>query len=135
MVVIFSDVYLTRLWCTYELAYYCKLMKDEPCSGRYIVFLSLSWDAWYNPLNLLRPPELSAAEEALLAGYSCRRAHVYSRRDKAQVLALIREAWGSEDAFDDFVHTDLPSILREGKRKYFTQFRSVMWTSFLVLFG
>ena len=30
MVVIFSRAYLTRLWCTYELATFCKLMRDEP---------------------------------------------------------------------------------------------------------
>jgi hypothetical protein len=139
MVVIFSDVYLTRMWCTYELATYCKLMRDEAPDAerkRSVVFLSLSWEAWWNRRNLLRPAALSGGEAAALARYSCRAARVYSRRDKAEVLGLIREAWwGSEDACDEYVRTQLPAILLEGKRAYFSQFRTVAWTSFLLLFG
>lgn len=135
MVVIFSEAYLSRLWCTYELATFCKLMRDNPSSGRKIVFLSLSWGAWYNPLNVVRAPTLSTTEHALLANYSCSAAQVYSRRDKARVLGLIREAWGGEDVFDDFVHKELPEVLLEGKRSYFSQFKYALWASLMLLFG
>jgi hypothetical protein len=152
MFIIFSDVYLTRLWCTYELAAFCKLIKDQKeriaAAGagdaaqsearKSLLFLSLNWSAWWSPANLARSPDditLSPEEEALLAGYCCRKAKFWKRDDQATVLKMIREQWGSEEDFNNYVRLELPAILLEGKQQYYAQARDAVYTSFLTLFS
>ena len=54
---------------------------------------------------------LDASELELLRTFSCRNARAFKPADRATVLAAIREHWGSEDAFDAFVRTELPLVL------------------------
>ena len=124
MLVIFSEAYLERLWCTYELARYCKLIRrQEEAAARgekvdkqkRLLFLSLSWDKWWNPLNWLHPVELDDREKQLLAEYQCREAKFWKRADQEQVLELIRQEWESEDVFDTYVHTVLPDVLLQAR--------------------
>ena len=71
-----------------------------------------------NPLWLFREAKLSKKERELLAGYSCRKARCFLPKDRATVLAAIREKWGSEEAFDSFVRKEFPGLLRRGKERF-----------------
>jgi hypothetical protein len=120
MTIMFGDSYFTRLWTTFELATYCKVhqghLKDR------LSFLSLKWATTWNFLWLLKRVELSQSERRQLATYSCTDANCYMPADRMVVLAFIRQTWGSEENFDEFVRTELPEILRKGKEDF-------MWRS------
>ena len=133
MIVIFSKQYLERMWCTYELAAYCKLMQDDP--GKKLVFLSLSWSAWYSPSNFGKKVELSEDEEDALRTYSCKNAKLYKREDRDIVLRKIEEQWGTVEQFDAFVRKDLREALLRGKEAYYEQFKNVLVQSCALLFG
>ena len=131
MLVIFSEAYLERLWCTYELARYCTLIrKQEEAEARgekvgtrkRLLFLSLSWSEWWNPATWMHAVELSADEKRLLANYRCREAKFWKRADQEAVLRRIREEWSEqgseqagEDLFDTYVQTKLPDILLQAR--------------------
>ena len=54
------------------------------------------------------------------------------------ILASIRDkeaGWGSEQAFDAFVHNELPNIFAESKQRYQRQLSRVAAESFELLFG
>lgn len=145
MLVIFSDTYLQRLWCVYELAHFCHLMEQQRraaelagvplAEAKRLLVLSLSWGAWWNPLRALRPAPLSAQEEALLAGYSCQQALCSKRSDKPLVLEMIRQEWHTLEAFDEYVRTDVRAALAAGKQAYFRQAAHTMWDSVVTLFS
>jgi hypothetical protein len=155
MLVIFSASYLERLWCTYELAKFCRLIKrqrerakeaeggggaDAAAASdaepqKSLLFLSLSWSAWWNPVNSMRAMALSADEDKLLSNYRCRKAKFFRRADQDTVLRMIRDEWGSEAAFDEFVNTELRDVLLAGKREYYQQAWREMWRSLIMLFN
>ena len=76
-------------------------------SGK-LLLLSLDWPSSLNPMKRTR---LSEHEMALITNFSCRDADCFMPRDRATVLEAIREKFGSEDAFDQFVRTHLPAVL------------------------
>ena len=69
-------------------------------------------------LNPFKPARLSAHEKNLIATFSCRDADCFLPRDRATVHGEIREKFGSEAAFDEFVRTHLPAVLERSKREY-----------------
>jgi hypothetical protein len=133
MIVIFSAQYLERMWCTYELAAYCKLMQNDP--EKKLVFLSLSWSAWYSPKHLGKAVELSKEETSALRTYSCKNAKIWKREDRDIVLAKIKEQWETVELFDTFVREELPKVLLRGKVEYYQQFKNVLLQSCTLLFG
>ena len=152
MLVIFSPTYLERLWCTYELAEYCRLMETErsapvdgePAEPKQLLMLSLSWGTWWYPWNLLRPVssvQLSPTETALLDGYRCGAARAYKRDDREVVLRKIRALWSDdaeltngEDVFDAYVRTRVKAVLLAHKRDYYRQARIALWHAVVILF-
>ena len=133
MIVIFSKQYLERMWCTYELAAYCKLMQDHP--EKKLIFLSLSWSAWYNPMHFGKPVKLSEDEEDALRNYSCKNAKIWKREDRDIVLRKIEQQWGSAEQFDSFVHEEMPKVLLRGKFEYYQQFKNILLQSCTLMFG
>ena len=55
--------------------------------------------------------------------------------DKATVLAAIRDEWGSEENFDNFVQDELPRILEASKQRYSRQLLMVAMRSLEHLLG
>jgi hypothetical protein len=133
MIVIFSQQYLERMWCTYELAAYCRLMQDHP--EKKLIFLSLSWSAWYNPLQFGKAVELSEEEDDALRNYSCQNAKIWKREDRDLVLRLIENKWDSTELFDAFVRKEMPGVLRRGKTEYYQQFKNILLQSCTLMFG
>ena len=80
-----------------------------------LLLLSLDWPSSLNPFKRTR---LSAHEKNLIATFSCRDADCFMPRDRATVLGEIRQKFGNEDAFDQFVRTHLPAVLERSKREY-----------------
>ena len=80
-----------------------------------LLLLSLDWPSSLNPF---KRPRLSEHEKKLITNFSCRDADCFMPRDRATVLAAIREKFGSEAAFDQFVRTHLPAVLERSKREY-----------------
>ena len=78
---------------------------------------------------------LADDERSWLATYSCRNARCFKPIDRATVLAMVRDEWGSEAAFDRFVRTELPRILARSKKLYSTQMLAIALKMFDVLFG
>lgn len=137
MTVFFSPSYLSRLWCVFELASYCKAHGADP---KRLNFLGLDWPPWYAPgvvagQLLGRGPALSPAERDLLANFSCRTARCFRPFDRVTVLGKVRRWWGSEDAFDAFVRDELPAILLAGKRRYERRALFVLADTATFLFG
>ena len=77
-------------------------------------------------------------EKRWLAEFSCETARCCKPADRAMILASIRDkeaGWGSEQAFDAFVHNELPNIFAESKQRYQRQLSRVAAESFELLFG
>ena len=55
--------------------------------------------------------------------------------DRATVLSFIRQEWGSEQAFDEFVHNELPGVLRARKRRYLRTFRTEVFKTIDIVLG
>ena len=85
-----------------------------------MLLFSLDW-----PTSLCSyVPETIHQEAEWLRNFSCETAHCFKPIDRATVLNFIRQEWGSEQAFDEFVHNELPSVLRASKRRYARTFRN-----------
>ena len=97
-----------------------------------LLLLSLEWPSSFNPF---KRGSLSNHEEEWLSGFSCKHAETYKPKDRAQLLSDIREQWGSEDAFDEFVHTELLSVLRDSKAQYRRQLLDVATRSLELVMG
>jgi len=130
MVAFLGPKYCTRLWCVYELATFCKEHKGD-LSER-LLLLSVSWA----PLqSLFMDPELTAEERDALRDFRCRDARCFKPADRAYVLQAIRDEWGTEEAFDQYVQTELPEILAASKRAYSQRFVCVLQGNLEHMFG
>lgn len=113
----------------YELAAYCRKYHAE-LESRLLLF-SLDW-----PTALCSyEPETIHKEAEWLRNFSCRTAHCFKPIDRATVLRDIRLQWGTEEAFDDFVHKELPTILLASKRRYLRTFRNEVLKTVDLVFG
>lgn len=126
----------TRGRCVFELATFCRRYQGPELDKR-LLLLSLDWPSFFNvrkkrarAFARLRDEEL-----AWLKGFSCRKAHCFKPTDRATVLKAVREEWGSEEAFDDFVRNELPLVLVASKRKYQTRGRDQVLRTFDLVFG
>ena len=125
-----ADAYSPCRRCVYELAYFCKLHKGD-LSHR-LLLLSLDWPSTLSPL---KAKGLSREEEARFRDFSCLKAQCYKPSDRAMLLEWIRVDWGSEEAFDDFVRTELLQVMRKSKARYFARIREVVVAAFELVFG
>lgn len=62
-----------------------------------------------------------------LLGFSCRRAMFFKRRDRVAVLQRIREDWGTEEAFDGYVRTEVLRLLEKSRRDMLQMRRRAVW--------
>ena len=131
MVAFVSAAYFERLWCVYELATFCKRHTGGELRRR-LLLLSLEWPSTLAPW---KRHGLSAAEEGWLQHFRCVRAKCYKPSDRAMLLSRIRGEWGSEEAFDTFVHTELRAVMVQSKAQYQRQMSAVAADSVDLLFG
>ena len=71
----------------------------------------------------------------MFATFSCENACCYLPRDRAFVLAAIRDKWGSEEAFDAFVREELPPLFERSKARYQRRVGAVISRALEMLFG
>ena len=122
------------LRCVYELAYFTHLHgmhKTNAPSGK-MLLLSLDWPSSFSPFKLTG---LTEQEEEWITNFSCRDARCFKPADHAAVLEAIRERFGSEELFDEFVHTHLLKVLERSKREYASQLLRVAGESFEMVFS
>jgi hypothetical protein len=133
-VALISPGYFRRLWCVYELAYFTHLhgmhKTDAPSSK--MLLLSLDWPSSFWPF---KRTGLTEKEEEWITNFSCRDARCFKPSDRAAVLEAIRERFGSEEQFDEFVHTHLLTVLERSKREYARQLWRVASESFQLVFA
>ena len=125
-----SASYFERLWCVYEL---CTFTQTHGADADKLLFLSLDWPAWWSPQLWFQTARLTTAEEELFQRFSARNARCFAPFDRAIVLSKIREEWGSEEAFDEFVRSKLPGVLLEGKRAWASRTRHLFFAAFVNL--
>ena len=99
--------------CVYELATFCKMHRSDLQTK--LLLLSLKWPSSLSPF---KRGALSDKEAKWLLEFSCLDAQCYKPSDRAMLLASIRDEWGSEDAFDAFVRTELRAVMEQSKRQY-----------------
>ena len=135
MVAFVSPEYFSRLWCVYELATFCR----RYCSGplrtyldKDLVLISAQW-SWMT--NLCRGSRLSEEEIIAVRHFRCRDARTLRPSDRAILLSHIRRDWGSEEAFDAFVRSELPGILADGKLRYSKQASKLLGEHMDLAFG
>jgi hypothetical protein len=112
----------TRLWCVYELATFSKYHKHE--LPQRLLLLSISWASVF---SLFKDPELTVEERSAFCKFHCRDARCFKPSDRAYVLKAIRDEWGSEEVFDQYVQTELPKIFAASKRAY----SQLLWLTLL----
>ena len=122
---------LARTAGVYELATFCKRHQGDELR-RKLLLLSLKWPSTLAPW---KRRELSAAEEGWLQGFRCVRAKCFKPSDRAMLLARIRDEWGTEEAFDAFVHTELREVMLQSKEQYQRRMARVAADSCDLLFG
>ena len=124
----------TRLWCVYELATFTHMHgmhKVDAPSGK-LMLLSLKWPSSLSPF---KSTELTEKEREWIKNFSCRKARCFKPCDRATVLQAIREKFVTEDAFDEFVHVQLLTVLERSKREYATKLSGVASESLSQVFG
>jgi len=140
MIAFVSPKYFQRLWSVYELATFCKLHHEGAFEGldEKLLLLSLEWprSSWRSLLmGCIRAPVLSEDEAGMLRNFCCTNMMCSKPRDRAFVLQAIREQWGSETAFDQFVRDEMPGIMLASKRKYHLRHLRAMDKAFEMLFS
>jgi len=100
-----------------------------------IVFLGLRWPAWWNPMRWMSIVRLDLDEALTLANFQVRRTRCASPVDKADTLRRLREEWGSEAAFEQFVREELPGTILEAKRRWFRRPVELLMESLAMLLG
>jgi hypothetical protein len=117
MIAFVSPEYFSRLWCVYELASFCR--RYDGALHKYLeqdlVLLSKQWVSTLNPCKVA---DLTDEELEPILSFRCRDAETFKPCDRAVLLSYIRRDWGSEEAFDEFVRTELPTVLAGNKRRY-----------------
>lgn len=130
MVALVSAAYFERLWTVYELASFCRAHRGQ-LKAR-LLLLSLEWPSSWSPFKTAK---LSADERQRLEHFSCLEAHCYKPADRADLLATIRREWGSEAAFDAFVHTELLEVLAASKAQHVHKLAGVASESAQLMLG
>jgi hypothetical protein len=129
-----SPGYFRRLWCVYELATFTHMhgmhQVDAP-SGK-MLLLSLDWPSSFSPF---KRTGLTKKEREWITGFRCRDAGCFKPSDRAIVLQAVRDKFGSEDKFDEFVHVQLLKVLERSKREYSSKLWDVAAESFSMVFG
>ena len=108
-----------------------QMHKVDAPSGK-LMLLSLKWPSSLSPFKSIG---LTDKEREWIKAFSCRKARCFKPCDRATVLQAIREKFVTEDAFDDFVHEQLLTVLERSKREYATKLSGVASESFGQVFG
>ena len=130
MVALVSAAYFERLWTVYELASFCREHRGKLRAR--LLLLSLEWSSTW---SVLKTSRLSADERQRLESFCCLDAQCYKPSDRAELLSTIRREWGSEDAFDAFVRTELLEVLQVSKEQYMSQMAGVAMGSAQLMLG
>jgi hypothetical protein len=116
VLVVHSKHYFDELRCVVELGV-C-VHRDEAYK---LVFLGVDWPSLLR--HFVDPrcwhTKLSKSELHQLRTFSCDNASCSDPAERASLLVLIEEQWGSVSAFEQFVHDFLPSIVLVCKKDYF----------------
>jgi len=109
MIAMVSSQYCMRLWCVFELATFCRRYSGPLrwCLDEDMIVLSSCGD----DSSPSKETEFPTTELTVLRRFRCRAAQVFRPMDRARILSYIRCEWGSEEAFDKFVQTELTEIL------------------------
>ena len=99
-----------------------------------LLLLSPHWNA-ARGLQCCETTELTTEELEAVQNFRCRDARTFKPGDRAIVLAAIRADWGSEEAFDEFVHTKLPKVYEGSKKRYSRQLWSAVEDSLQLVFS
>ena len=113
-----------------EIATFCKAHRGQ--LDERLILLSLDWPSALDPRG---SAELTAAELAPLRSFNCRDALCFKASDRGAVLKAVYEEYGSAEAFDQFVRTELPPILAECKRQYRSLLPRVILRNLLLVLG
>jgi hypothetical protein len=120
MIAFVSPTYLSRLWCVFELATFCRAhgMHADGFHAEHekLLLVSPSWPRLYRPCM---SAALTDEEQSLLETFDCRKASCFKPVDRGAVLQQVRDGWGSEERFNTFVRTKLPRIFAASKKRYF----------------
>jgi len=107
--------------------------------ARRILILSLEWPGTF---SRDKTAKLTTMEEKWLTDFSCAEAGCFVPRDRATVLAAIREDWKSEpgqedgeEMFERFVRVELVKVFAASKAAYKTQLSRTAYKSFEFAFG
>ena len=76
-----------------------------------------------------------AVQVAWFSNFSCLDAKCYKPSDRAMLLAKIRDEWGSEEEFDEFVRTELVDALSVSKAEYQGQLLRIVAESIELIMG
>ena len=79
--------------------------------------------------------ELTEDERAWLREFRCQRARCAVPAERLIVMSAIRQVWGSEAAFEAFVHEELPRVLAASKEQYSGEFARVALRAIDTMFG
>ena len=141
MIAFVSERYFRDLRCVYELASFCKLHQQQQQSkkederqalGERLLLVSLDWPGILSPF---KRAELSEGDKAWLSEFQCARARCAVPAERLIVMSAIREVWGSEAAFEAFVHAELPRVLGASKQRYSGEFVRVALRAIDTMFG
>ena len=111
-------------------AQFCTMHEDELDAK--LLLLSLEWPS---SLSLRKESALTDKELEPLLTFRCRDAQCFKPADRAYVLSEIRRSYGSEEAFDAFVRTRVPEVLRRSKARYSKQLTTVASTALDFMLG
>lgn len=102
---------------------------------RDIVFIGIDWPTWWNPLNMIRPVRLSQDELLTLKAFRICESSSSSPVEFADVLQQIRQTWGCEANFEQFVREKLPTVVLEAKRQWLRKVPNAISLAMQLIFG
>lgn len=86
-------------------------------------------------MNVFQSIDPTLDELAPLRNFRCRKARCNRPTDRSLLLSAIRREWGTEDAFDTFVRSELPSLLFRQKQRYSKMLGVLTQTHLDIVFG